>query len=74
MRGRRPKRPERVRTETSAPVPISVRVPVAVQMTGISRTNLYALIRTRQIEIVKLGRSTFVLVESLRNYIESLRS
>lgn len=74
MRGRRPKRPERVRTETTTPVPISVRVPVAVQMTGISRTNLYALIRTRQIEIVKLGRSTFVLVESLRNYIESLRS
>jgi predicted DNA-binding transcriptional regulator AlpA len=74
VRSRRPLSREVVACHERVPVPITVRVPVAVQMTGISRTNLYALIRTKQIEIVKLGRSTLVLVESLRRYIESLRS
>lgn len=53
--------------------PIAIRIPVAVKMTGIGRTRLYELIRDKEIETVKLGTSTLVLVDSLRNFIEGLR-
>jgi excisionase family DNA binding protein len=54
--------------------PISVRVPEAVRLTGLSRSRLYELLRTGDIEYVKVGSSTLVLVDSLRRFIESRRS
>jgi len=57
----------------SAIEPITVRIPEAVRMTGLSRSKLYELIRDGEIETVKVGASTLVLVSSLNAFIEGLR-
>lgn len=54
-------------------MPISVRVPGAVRMTGISRTKLYELIKAGDIEVIKLGAVTLIPVASLARFIESQR-
>mgnify|MGYP003576825934 CR=1 FL=1 len=46
--------------------PISVRLPQAIAMTGLSRTRLYQLIKEGELRIAKDGNSTLILVESLR--------
>ena len=46
--------------------PISVRIREAVAMTGMSRSRLYELIKSGEIQIAKDGSSTLILVESLR--------
>lgn len=56
--------------EAALPVPtlepITVRICDAVKLTGISRAKLYKLIRSGQIETVKLGRCTLVRYRSLK--------
>ncbi len=52
---------------------ISVKVPDAVRMTGLSRSRIYELIASGDIEAAKLGRSTVVLVSSLRSLIHANR-
>ena len=54
-------------------MPISVRVPAAVAMTGFSRSRIYELIGTGEIEIVKDRSSTLILAERLRAAIERRR-
>lgn len=54
--------------------PICLRVPDACRFIGVSRSTLYVLIADREVEVVKLGSSTLVLVESLRRFIEARRS
>ena len=49
--------------------PISVKVPEAVRLSGISRSRLYELMRSGDIEFAKVGSSTLILVESLRCFI-----
>ncbi len=46
--------------------PITVRIHEAVRLTGISRSVLYELIRSGQLETVKVGRTTLVLYAALR--------
>lgn len=53
--------------------PISVRIPVAVQLTGIGRSKLYELIAAGEVETVKVGTSTLVTVTSLRSLIQNRR-
>lgn len=55
------------------PEPLTVRVPDAVRMIGVSRSRLYELLKTREIEHIKVGSSTLVLVQSLRDWVESKR-
>lgn len=50
--------------------PLTVRVPVAVQLTGIGRSKLYELIAAGEVETVKVGTSTLVTVASLRRLIQ----
>ncbi|MCW0197391.1 MAG: helix-turn-helix domain-containing protein [Sphingopyxis sp.] len=50
--------------------PIGVRVPVAVKLTGISRSTLYELIGAGEIEAVKVGRSTFIRYVSLKRLFD----
>lgn len=50
--------------------PISVRIPEAVRMTGLSRSRLYELIKAGEIAIAKDGSSTLVLVSSLRAAVQ----
>lgn len=54
--------------------PISVRIAVAVTMTGVSRSRLYELIKSGELEIVKDRSSTLIMVASLREAIERRRS
>jgi excisionase family DNA binding protein len=52
-------------------MPISVKIPEAVRLTGISRSRIYELLRSGDIECAKVGNSTLVLVDSLRRFIRS---
>lgn len=52
---------------------ISVRIPEACRLTGLSRSRLYELMKSRDIEYVKVGSSTLILVESLRSFIYGRR-
>ena len=49
--------------------PISVRIAPAVKLTGIPRTTLYELIKSGEIETVKIGRSTFIPYRCLRRLV-----
>jgi hypothetical protein len=49
--------------------PISVKIPEAVRMTGLSRSRIYELMRSGDVEYAKVGSSTLILVESLRRLI-----
>lgn len=49
--------------------PFSVRIPVAVAMSGLSRSRIYELIAAGEIQVAKDRRSTLVIVESLRAFV-----
>lgn len=46
--------------------PLTVRISTAVQITGISRSRLYELIQSGELETVKVGRSTLIPYKSLK--------
>ncbi|HEY5712275.1 MAG TPA: helix-turn-helix domain-containing protein [Allosphingosinicella sp.] len=64
----------RRRTQTPAPEPIAVRIPQAAAMIGIGRSTLYLFIAAGEVETVKAGRATLVLVESLKAFIRVRRA
>ncbi|MCP3732586.1 helix-turn-helix domain-containing protein [Sphingomonas sp. MG17] len=53
--------------------PITVRIPVAIKMTGIGRSKLYQLIARGEIDRVKIGTATLITVESLQRLMERNR-
>jgi hypothetical protein len=53
--------------------PISVKIPEAVRLSGLSRSRIYELMKTGDIEFAKVGSSTLILVDSLRRMIEAHR-
>lgn len=55
------------------PEPITMRINDACRFTGISRSTLYLLIASGDVEIVKLGASTLVMTESLRRLVNKKR-
>ncbi len=50
--------------------PLTVRVPIAVQLTGIGRSKIYELIKAGKLDTVKVGASTLITVASLKRLIE----
>jgi predicted DNA-binding transcriptional regulator AlpA len=57
-------------TETgSLPETLTVRIPTAIRLTGISRSGLYALIKSGEVERVKFGRATLIVFASLKHAI-----
>ena len=64
------------RTDSASvePEAITVRVPTAIRMLGLSRSKFYLLMAEGEFEIVKVGRCTLVVVASLRSFIERLRT
>lgn len=46
--------------------PLTVRISTAVQLTGISRSRLYELIQSGDLETAKVGRSTLIPYKSLK--------
>lgn len=49
--------------------PISVRIPEAVRLTGLSRSRIYELMKSGDIAFAKVGSSTLIVVESLRQFV-----
>lgn len=47
--------------------PLTVRVSTAVRITGLSRSRIYELIQSGDIDIKKVGRVTLVQYKSLKN-------
>jgi len=56
------------RSQTDAVLiePLTVRISMAVQLTGISRSRLYELIQSGELDTVKVGRSTLIPYKSLK--------
>lgn len=63
----------RSQAEPPRPEPISVRIPEAARLTGLSRSRLYELMKNGEVEYVKVGNSTLILVAGLRAFIEGKR-
>jgi excisionase family DNA binding protein len=61
------------RKKTSAHEPLTVSVLTAAGMLGISRSRIYELLATGEIETIKIGRRNLVLVESLKTFVEVRR-
>jgi excisionase family DNA binding protein len=53
--------------------PISVKIPEAVRLSGLSRSRIYELMKSGDIRFAKVGSSTLILLESLRGFIENHR-
>jgi excisionase family DNA binding protein len=60
-------------TQDHAVSPLSVRIPVAVKMTGIGRSKIYELIHEGEIDVVKIGSATLIMVDSLHGLLERHR-
>lgn len=60
--------------DCSAVAPITMRVPEACKFIGLSRSTLYVLVATGEIETVKVGAATLVLTESLCAFIDRRRN
>ena len=58
-----------IRAEIVVIEPLTVRIPTAVELTGLSRSRIYELIVSGDLEVVKVGRSTLVLYTSLKALI-----
>lgn len=55
------------------PEPITVSVATALRILGLGRSKFYELIQDEEIEVVKVGRRTLVLMASIRSFIEIRR-
>jgi len=49
---------------------LTIRVPEAARMLGIGKTKLYELISAREIDVIKVGRATLIVVRSLERFVE----
>ena len=56
-----------------APELITVRIKDACRITGIGRSKLYELIAKQEIEVIKVGTMTLVLVAGLKDFVERQR-
>ena len=65
---------ESTRLNTNGPAPLTVRVVVAAAMLGIGRTKIYEMIAADEIEVIKLGSATLIVVASLEAFIERQRA
>jgi predicted DNA-binding transcriptional regulator AlpA len=53
--------------------PICVRLADAIRMTGLSRSRLYLLMNQGELEVIKVGRNTLIVVASIEAFIERQR-
>ena len=51
--------------------PLTVRISTAVRITGLSRSRIYELIQSGDLETVKVGRATLVNYQSLKGLTQS---
>jgi len=55
--------------EQVSPFALSIAAAVCATGNAVSRTRLFDLIRTGEVDARKVGRRTVVMAESLRNYL-----
>lgn len=55
------------------PPRLTVRIADATQMLGIGRSKLYELIGAGEVETIKLGTATLIVVESIHALVERRR-
>lgn len=60
--------PSTVMTSSSIE-PLTVRIPMAMQLTGLSRSRLYRLMQSGELKAIKIGRSTLISFESLKKLV-----
>ena len=53
-------------------IPVTISISDAVAMVGISRAQIYRLVGKRQINMVKSGRRSLIVVSSLIAYVQNL--
>ena len=51
--------------------PLTVRIATAVRMTGLSRSRIYELIQSGDLETTKVGRATLIQFRSLKALTQS---
>lgn len=56
------------------PARLTVRIPTAMEMLGIGRSKLYELIGSGEIETIKIGKATLVVVQSLHGFVGRQRA
>ena len=56
------------------PARLTVRVPDALHMLGIGRTKFYELLGAGEIETIKIGKATLIVMESLHGFVERQRA
>ncbi|GAA0309784.1 hypothetical protein GCM10009087_19800 [Sphingomonas oligophenolica] len=61
--------PPKATRPTNEPDPITVRVPTALRMLGLSRSKFYLLLADGEFEMIKVGRCTLVTVASLHRFV-----
>ena len=54
------------------PLPITVTIPEAVKISGISRTGIYEALRRKDITARKAGRRTLISFADLQAYLANL--
>ena len=59
--------------EEARPPRLTVRIADAVTMLGIGRSKVYELIGAGELETIKLGSATLILVESIAALVERRR-
>jgi excisionase family DNA binding protein len=50
--------------------PLSVRIATAVAITGLSRSRIYELIQSGDLETCKVGRATLISYQSLKRLVQ----
>ncbi|MEO0419479.1 MAG: helix-turn-helix domain-containing protein [Pseudomonadota bacterium] len=50
-----------------------MRIPLAVQLTGLSRSRIYELIDTGELETIKIGGSRLIPYDALKQFIQNHR-
>lgn len=67
------KAPALVRAAPASPVdPVTVTVPEAIRLSGLSRSGLYRLAASGDLALVKSGSRSLVRMDSLRAYLTKL--
>ena len=59
-------------SNSSSPLPMTISISGAVAMVGISRAQIYRLVRAGKINMVKSGRRSLIPVSSLIDYVQGL--
>jgi excisionase family DNA binding protein len=52
---------------------ITVRVPQALALLGLGRSKLYELMGKGEIERIKVGKTTLIIVQSIHDFVERRR-